>query len=392
MGIWIANSGSGNKSQPAPSYTPPPSYTSPASAAAPSPAPAPVVPVSDEQKPPEGRNNVLNIPQIRWCKREKIRIEAIESVINNAYDHEVDRFNAKVADYNSRCGEFRYRRGNVEQVDRELAPESSSIATKTKSEWLRNSLGLKDGPAPAPAPKKEKPLALAKDKPVPGKTCQSDGECPGSQYCVLGHCGLQVKTGGTCGRSTECSGLSSQCISGRCVGDDGGGPVVTPERKVRVGGCQSDGECSGSLYCVMGKCSPQVGTGGTCERSTECAGLSSQCISGKCVGDDGGVAKSPVAAPRQPSTTTADSLSYAERESIESTCSYNKTTNGPAAYNRCVSEKVAELKSSPRNIDLSGLSSMERQSVENTCSYNKTTNGPAAYNRCVSEQISRLRK
>lgn len=141
--IWIANSGSGNKSQPSPSYSPPPSYSATAPAApayAPAPAPAQI---SDEQMPPVGRNNVLNIPQIRWCKRENIRIESIESIINNAYEHEVNRFNAKVGEYNSRCGEFRYHRGNVEQVDRELAPERESIATKAKSEWVRSSLGLK---------------------------------------------------------------------------------------------------------------------------------------------------------------------------------------------------------------------------------------------------------
>lgn len=76
--------------------------------------------VSDEQMPPVGRNNVLDITQIRWCRREKIRIDAIEGLINNAYEREVSTFNAKVDDYNSRCVEFRYRRGQVEQVEREL--------------------------------------------------------------------------------------------------------------------------------------------------------------------------------------------------------------------------------------------------------------------------------
>lgn len=164
LAIWIANSGSGNKSQPAPPYTPPPSYSSPAPAAPP-PAPAPVAPTSDDQKPPEGRNNVLNIPQIRWCKREKIRIEAIANVINSAYDHEVDRFNARVSDYNSRCGEFRYRRGNVEQVDLELASEHAAIASKAKSEWVRGALGLESVPATTPI--LETPMALNKQATPP---------------------------------------------------------------------------------------------------------------------------------------------------------------------------------------------------------------------------------
>ena len=130
------------------------------SAAAPAAAPAPApTQISDEQEPPVGRNNVLNIPQIRWCKREEIRIEAIESVINNAYEHDVDQFNAKVSDYNSRCGEFRYRRGNVEQVDRELASERESIGSKAKSEWVRGSLGLKDGTVAVPNKERTSPAS-----------------------------------------------------------------------------------------------------------------------------------------------------------------------------------------------------------------------------------------
>ncbi len=191
---------------------------------------------------------------------------------------------------------------------------------------MRTSLGLKDGPAPAPAPapKKEKPLAQAK-KPVAGKTCQSDGECPGSQYCVLGRCGLQVRTGGACGRSTECSGLSSQCISGRCVGDDGG------------------------------------------------------------------AVRSAQPAPRQSSAPAADSLSYEERESIESACGYEKRVNGPAAYNNCVAGKISALKNSPRNLDLSSLGYEEKTSVESACGYEKRVNGPGAYNRCVSGKLSALK-
>ena len=142
--ILIANSGSGNKTSTPSPRSPEPTYSSQA------PVTPPVsAPVSDTQKPAIGRNQVLGVAQIRYCKTEKIRIEAFESVINNAYNHEVDRFNGIVSDYNSRCGEFRYRRGDVERVEHELAPMSASIAATAKSEWVRSSLGLEQGKTPA---------------------------------------------------------------------------------------------------------------------------------------------------------------------------------------------------------------------------------------------------
>ncbi len=110
--------------------------------------------------------------------------------------------------------------------------------------------------------------------------CQSDGECSSGLYCIQGSCRQQVKFGGSCNRDTECAGLKSRCSSsGTCTGDD---YVATDTRKPYRGGCQSDGECSTGLYCIQGRCGDQVGDGGSCDRSTECAGLTSQCVGGRC--------------------------------------------------------------------------------------------------------------
>ncbi len=207
--IWIANSGSGSKTATPSPRSPEPTYSSPTPATAPASAP-----VSDTQKPAVGRNQVLGVAQIRYCKTEKIRIEAFESVINNTYDHEVDRFNGIVNDYNSRCGEFRYRRGDVERVERELTPVSASIASAAKSEWVRGSLGLQ---SPSKASTAKEAPAPQRTKPKQNTSCQSDGECPGSQYCVLGRCGQHARPDEACSRSTECAGLNSQCLAGRCV-------------------------------------------------------------------------------------------------------------------------------------------------------------------------------
>ena len=147
--IWFANSG--DKTPSSAPYSPPPSSSvqprtavpaqprTTAQAATPTPAPPP-----DIERPPVGRNQVLSIPQIRFCKKEKIRIEAFEGVINNSHGLEVDRFNGIVNDYNSRCGEYRYRRGDAERVQNELNLVSESLSQAAKSEWVRSSIGLEE--------------------------------------------------------------------------------------------------------------------------------------------------------------------------------------------------------------------------------------------------------
>jgi hypothetical protein len=81
------------------------------------------------------------------------------------------------------------------------------------------------------------------------------------------------------------------------------------------------------------------------------------------------------------------SLSPQERDSIESACSYDKAMVGPAAYNRCLSNQLSQLSTSPRP-NLSSLSPQERDSIESACSYDKAMVGPAAYNRCLSSKLS----
>jgi hypothetical protein len=154
--IWVVNSE--NKTPATAPYTPAPSYSAPAPAVVPAVAPTPVS-AADIEKPPVGRNQVLSVPQIRYCTKENIRINAFELVVNKAYAREVDRFNGIVNDYNLRCGEYRYRKGDVERVQREINPMSETITSLAKTEWVRDSLGLespKRASSSKPPPSKEK--------------------------------------------------------------------------------------------------------------------------------------------------------------------------------------------------------------------------------------------
>lgn len=102
-----------------------------------SPAPTPqrlqVQSRPEETKPPVGQSLVFSTAQIRYCLAEDIRIEGAKSVLNNYSNSEVDRFNAMVDDYNSRCGSFRYRSGALESARRDIEPYRSQLQADGRS-------------------------------------------------------------------------------------------------------------------------------------------------------------------------------------------------------------------------------------------------------------------
>ena len=129
--IWLINNeGQNNRT----SSSNPPSTTQSYGYPQSSPAPAVRAPSSVQNaglqytKPSVGTNNVLSVPQIRWCIREGIRIEAMRSVIDS--NAEVGKFNRIVDDYNSRCGSYRYRQGSQSRAERDVEPYRSQIVAE----------------------------------------------------------------------------------------------------------------------------------------------------------------------------------------------------------------------------------------------------------------------
>ena len=159
--LWLIGQSNKPTSSSAPAYSPP------AQSAAPSYSPqAPSVP--QESKPPVGQDLVFSTAQIRYCLAEDIRMEGAKAALNNYSDSDVDRFNAMVADYNSRCGSFRYRSGALESARRDVEPYRSQLQAEGRSRFARNpSTGSLSAPAPAPAP------AAAPARPAPDGTIQA---------------------------------------------------------------------------------------------------------------------------------------------------------------------------------------------------------------------------
>ena len=154
--IWLANQS--DNSRPSKSgYSPESSSTStaPASQLAIAQPQAPSSP--SESKPSVGRNIVLSTAQIRYCLAEKIRLDASETVLNNYSDSDVDRFNAYVNDYNSRCGEFRYRQGSLESARRDVEPYRSELQVEGRGRFVRSPAATARAPSSTQAPKPSRP-------------------------------------------------------------------------------------------------------------------------------------------------------------------------------------------------------------------------------------------
>lgn len=154
--FWLIGQSNKNTTSPAPAYSPPaqsaaPSYSPPA------PPAAPLRP--QESQPPVGQNVVLSTAQIRYCLAEDIRLDGAKSAVNNYIDSDVDRFNAMVADYNSRCSSFKYQtnnrgRNDLNSAQRDIEPFRSQLQSEGRSRFGRSpSTGSLSAPTPSrPAP------------------------------------------------------------------------------------------------------------------------------------------------------------------------------------------------------------------------------------------------
>jgi hypothetical protein len=152
----ILNNNEKRKGEPVTIYKPAPAPT-PAPSAALAPVqipsqraqvnanPSPAVPfVPDIEKPPVGTNLVLSEAQMRYCITEKIKVSAIQLLVNRYTSKEVDDFNAMVSNYNSRCGSYRYREGTLDGVRSEVESRRVSIEREAKRHWRREHLGIED--------------------------------------------------------------------------------------------------------------------------------------------------------------------------------------------------------------------------------------------------------
>ena len=315
-----------------------------------------------EAMPPVGQGMVFTTAQIRYCLAEEIRINAAETVLNNYSDYDVDRYNAMVADYNSRCSNYRYRRGALEGARRDVEPYRSQLVDDGRGRLSRNPSA---GPVTPPT----------QVGPIPDATVQAAQR----QLNVLGY--QPGPADGLMGRSTRWAVQAFQ----RDIGVPTTGVVdallITQLQQVPSRPVRARAPSSGDVQLT----------------SEETASLEAACSSDKYLN---GPAAYQACAERQRAALASgsrrpdlSSLSGAERQSIEAACSQDKYLNGPASYNQCLVRQLAAFSGAEtKRPDLSRLSSPERQSIEAACSQDKYLNGPAAYNRCLNSQLDALER
>ena len=85
------------------------------------------------RRPSVGDDRLLSVSHIRWCFRQSIRIETIRDVVKSR--SHVGRFNELVADYNARCGSYRYRTSSLSRARRDVESVRGQIEAEAISEF-----------------------------------------------------------------------------------------------------------------------------------------------------------------------------------------------------------------------------------------------------------------
>lgn len=362
--FWLIGQSDKSTTSPTPAYSPP---AQTAQTATPSYSPPPAEPQGpsrpQESMPPVGQDLVFSTAQIRYCLAEDIRMESAKSALNNYVESDVDRFNAIVADYNSRCGSFRYRSGALESARRDIEPYRSQFQSEGRGRFIRSpSTGTLSVPAPS--------------RPAPDATVQAIQR-------KLNELGYDAGTAdGLMGRGTRSAVIAFQ--QDRGLAATGVADQALLLQLQRAPALTSPPPAESRPPTASAQLS-----------SAEAASLEAACSTDKYVN---GPAAYRACVERQKAALAAgvrrpslSALSSAEQQSIEAACSTDKYVNGPAAYNQCLSRQLAALSGQgSRRPDLSRLSSSERQSIEAACSTDKYVNGPAAYNRCLNTQLAAL--
>ena len=319
-------------------------YSAPAQTATPIYSQSPDVPEApsrpQESMPTVGQDLVFSMAQIRYCLAEDIRMEGAKSALNNYIDLDVDRFNAMVADYNSRCGSFRYRSGALESARRDIEPYRSLFQNEGRSRFARTSTRSESVPS----------------HPPPNSTVQTIQR-------NLNELGYSVGTpDGVMGQGTRSAIISFQ----------------------QDRGLAATGLADQALLLQLERAHTPSAAAATATAATTTVSKSSSTPT---------LATAPIPQPQRSLSSGKPDVSMAspsEQVAIENACGYHKRVNGPADYYRCQQLELAKLANSGGQPDLSRVSASERNSIENACGYHKRVNGPADYYRCQQTELAKL--
>ena len=361
------------KSGPTPATEQPQAYVDNAPAQTAIDAPPAGAPVNTDAtfgtQPPVGSNLVLDESQIRYCVAQSIRLEGAQELAAMDTDERVALFNALVADYNSRCGKYRYHRGALEAATAAVEPYRHDL----RLEGLRY---ITDFGREVPDDRPTINERAAAD------AASNDGAQPAGRKGLFDG----VDTSQTKGFLEGATASTPKAPNADAESDDDRCEAANAR----------DGEDAYNA-CVARNRSAAASKGGAAETAPRLTGVEKSSLESACSVDKN--LHGPAAyracvreqleafarAPRRPDLSR---LSAVERQSMESACSVDKNLHGPAAYNTCLQDGLTVWASAPRRPDLAQMSAVERQSIESACSVDRNLHGPAAYNTCLQNQLT----
>jgi len=282
---------------------------------------------------------VFSTAQIRYCLAEDIRMDGAKAALNNYSDSDVDRFNAMVADYNSRCGSFRYRSGALESARRDVEPYRSQLQAEGRSRFARNpSTGSLSAPAPA--------------RPAADETVRAVQQ-------TLNELGYNAgPADGLMGRGTRAAIIAFQ----------------------QDRGLAATGVADQTLLLQLQR-APDHST------ATSTTTKSPTSSSPSALATDPAPQQQRSLSGGKPDLTNA---SASEQASIENACNYDRQYRSSADYYNCLRRELTKLSAHPGKPDLSRVSQSEQAAIENACNYDRQYRGPGDYYSCLRRELAKL--
>jgi len=101
-----------------------------------------------ETKPAPGSNNLLAISEINYCLAQDSRILTIQPLVDRTSHAAIVAYNAVVADFNSRCSQYRYKEADMARATAVVKAHQAEIDSQAQ-QWLLSWQGHKRGKAHA---------------------------------------------------------------------------------------------------------------------------------------------------------------------------------------------------------------------------------------------------
>ena len=403
--IWLVSESGNNSNKPTPtSYTSSSAVDSPThslerSELAPT---QPLIPIRpSEEKPPVGTSLNLGSAQIRYCLAEDIRIKGAEGGLNNRIESDVDRFNAIVTDYNSRCGHFRYRSGALESAKSEIERYRAVLESEGQARFTRIASISPQQILTTPAlsePDDGFAMPLTPLSDTSGFTPLSDT----SGFTPLSPPGFITPEANPSlleSKQQQVAAISDakkQFLMvldlqkrlnelgydvGKADGLAGGKTRVAIMAVQRVLGIQVNGIASVNLL----------------KRLDSVGQKSNAKIAVKSTLPTDEIVASALKAPPNFSQSKVDKpdltgASPSEQQAIENVCDIHRRASGPATYYDCLNREVNALGASQGKPNLSGISDIEKKAIENVCDIHRRASGPATYYDCLNREVNALKK